>query len=96
MTVPFSIHESAEAEINEAADFYELEAPGLGNVFLGGRGRAWDQAHLTIPRSGSAGMGRCKEEGSSQVPFLSPLLRKAQRNSSAGRGTPDEKTLLLA
>ena len=34
MTVLISIHETAEAEINEAADFYDLEDPGLGNVFL--------------------------------------------------------------
>mgnify|MGYP001565679635 CR=1 FL=1 len=30
----FSIHEAAEAEINEAADFYDLESPGLGSVFI--------------------------------------------------------------
>jgi plasmid stabilization system protein ParE len=30
----FSIHEAAEAEINEAADFYDLECPGLGSVFI--------------------------------------------------------------
>jgi plasmid stabilization system protein ParE len=29
-----SIHEAAEAEINEAADFYDLRNPGLGGVFL--------------------------------------------------------------
>ena len=29
----FSIHEAAEAEINEAADFYDLESLGLGIVF---------------------------------------------------------------
>jgi plasmid stabilization system protein ParE len=34
MTRLFSIHESAEAEINEAADFYDLESPGLGTVFI--------------------------------------------------------------
>ena len=28
------IHETAEAEINEAADFYDLQALGLGTVFL--------------------------------------------------------------
>jgi plasmid stabilization system protein ParE len=28
------IHETAEAEINEAADFYDIQAPGLGAVFL--------------------------------------------------------------
>ena len=34
MSRSFSIHEAAEAEINEAADFYDLESPGLGGVFL--------------------------------------------------------------
>ncbi|MDI6773545.1 MAG: type II toxin-antitoxin system RelE/ParE family toxin [bacterium] len=28
------IHPSAEAEINEAADFYDIESAGLGDVFL--------------------------------------------------------------
>jgi toxin ParE1/3/4 len=30
----FSIHEAAEVELNEAADFYDLESPGLGSVFI--------------------------------------------------------------
>lgn len=34
MSCVFSIHETAEAEITEAADFYDLEGPGLGSVFL--------------------------------------------------------------
>jgi plasmid stabilization system protein ParE len=34
MTRQLSIHEAAEAEINEAADFYDLESPGLGLVFI--------------------------------------------------------------
>lgn len=34
MTLRISIHETAEAEINEAADFYDIQAPGLGAVFL--------------------------------------------------------------
>jgi plasmid stabilization system protein ParE len=34
MTRLFSIHEVAEAEINEAADFYDLKSPGLGSVFI--------------------------------------------------------------
>jgi toxin ParE1/3/4 len=34
MSPTLSIHEVAEAEINEAADFYDLESPGLGGVFL--------------------------------------------------------------
>jgi hypothetical protein len=34
MTPIIIIHEAAEAEINEAADFYDLENPGLGTVFI--------------------------------------------------------------
>jgi plasmid stabilization system protein ParE len=34
MSRPVSIHEAAEAEINEAADFYDLASPGLGREFL--------------------------------------------------------------
>jgi hypothetical protein len=34
MMLALSIHETAEAEINEAADFYDLESPGLGTVFV--------------------------------------------------------------
>lgn len=28
------IHEAAEAEINEAADFYDIRSPGLGTAFI--------------------------------------------------------------
>src|SRR3989337_654156 len=34
MSYRFSIHEAAEAELNEAAEFYDLKSPGLGSVFL--------------------------------------------------------------
>lgn len=34
MTRCISIHESAEIEINDAADFYDLESRGLGVTFL--------------------------------------------------------------
>ena len=29
-----SIHEAAEREINETADYYDLENEGLGNLFI--------------------------------------------------------------
>ncbi len=41
MTRACSIHEAADAEINEAADFYNLESPGLGSVFI-------DEIHRAI------------------------------------------------
>lgn len=34
MSLPVFVHEAAEAEINEAADFYDIESPGLGGAFL--------------------------------------------------------------
>ncbi|HIG92824.1 TPA: hypothetical protein HA234_01350 [Candidatus Woesearchaeota archaeon] len=34
MTKFISIHEAAEIEINEAADFYDRESLGLGSAFL--------------------------------------------------------------
>jgi plasmid stabilization system protein ParE len=34
MSPVLSIHESAEIEINEAVDFYEMECRGLGSVFI--------------------------------------------------------------
>ena len=34
MSKIFSIHETAEVEINEAADYYDLESFGLGTAFI--------------------------------------------------------------
>ena len=34
MSPTLSIHELAETEINEAADFHDVESPGLGGIFL--------------------------------------------------------------
>jgi len=34
MSRPISIHEAAEAELNEAAEFYDLKSPGLGSIFI--------------------------------------------------------------
>jgi hypothetical protein len=34
VTPTIAIHQIAEAEINEAADFCDLESPGLGSVFI--------------------------------------------------------------
>jgi len=39
----FSIHEAAEVEINEVADFYDLGSPGLGSLFI-------DEIQRTIER----------------------------------------------
>ena len=34
MSPQLEFHESAELELNEAADFYDLRSPGLGSDFL--------------------------------------------------------------
>jgi plasmid stabilization system protein ParE len=43
MSRSLSIHEAAEVEINEAADFYDAESVGLGDVFI-------DEIQRTITR----------------------------------------------
>jgi len=40
MTLPFSVHDDAELELTEAADFYDAEDPGPGGVFPGVAERA--------------------------------------------------------
>ena len=39
------IHEAAEAEINQAADFYDAECPGLGSTFLDQVEKAIENIH---------------------------------------------------
>ena len=34
MSLPIDIHEMTEAEIMEAADFYDMRSPGLGSAFI--------------------------------------------------------------
>jgi toxin ParE1/3/4 len=34
MSRPISIHETAEIELNDAADFYDMACPNLGSVFI--------------------------------------------------------------
>lgn len=34
MSRPLRLHDDAELELNEAADYYDLESPGLGGIFL--------------------------------------------------------------
>jgi len=43
LTLPVRIHEAAEAEINEAADFYDIESVGLGEELTDEIERAIEQ-----------------------------------------------------
>jgi toxin ParE1/3/4 len=44
MTLPFSVHDDAELELNEAADFYDIKNPGLGGALID----EFEQAVATI------------------------------------------------
>jgi len=41
MSRSLRLHDAADLELNEAADFYDLESPGLGDVFLDDLERAF-------------------------------------------------------
>lgn len=62
-----SIHEAAELEINEAADFYDLESPGLGNAFLDEIQKAIGQI-LLFPESAPE-KGKIKTFNLSRFPY---------------------------
>ena len=40
MMPPFAVHDDAELELNEAADFYDIENPGLGSTLIDGLNKA--------------------------------------------------------
>ena len=46
------IHEDADRELNDAADYYDAESPGLGTVFLdqleAGYGRILDSPYAAV------------------------------------------------
>ena len=68
MTRIFSIHETAEVEVNEAADFYDLEDPGLGNVFLDDVERAI-AAISQYPKSAPLVRGSVRKKPLLKFPF---------------------------
>jgi plasmid stabilization system protein ParE len=43
VTRPLRLHDSADLELNEAADYYDLESPGLGEAFLADVERGFGQ-----------------------------------------------------
>ncbi len=74
------VHEAAEAEINEAADFYDIESPGLGGAFL-------DEIEFAIRhiiKFPDAGCFRTNQkESPAQVPLFDTVFRKERRNQGA-------------
>jgi plasmid stabilization system protein ParE len=68
MSCLFSIHETAEAELNEAADFYDLEHPGLGNLFLDDVERAIE-AILQHPKAAPLVRGGVRKKPLVKFPY---------------------------
>lgn len=77
MSPRLSIHEVAEAEINEAADFYDLESPGLGHVFIDEIQRAL-QSIIDFPDAAPLMQGRVRKRLVSKFPYS--LMYSAREN----------------
>ena len=68
MTPPFSVHDDAELELNEAADFYDLENPGLGSTLID----EFERAVATIrehPEAGPVILGKVRRWGMLRFPY---------------------------
>ncbi|MEO0249066.1 MAG: type II toxin-antitoxin system RelE/ParE family toxin [candidate division WOR-3 bacterium] len=63
-----SIHEAAEAELNEAADFYDLESPGLGSVFIDEMQRAIGRIS-EFPEAAPLVRGRVRKKPMAKFPY---------------------------
>ena len=68
MSSLFRIHESAETEINEAANFYDREDQGLGNLFLVELKRAIEEI-IRFPETGSILSGTIRKKNLRGFPF---------------------------
>ena len=62
------IHEAAEAEINQAADFYDAECPGLGSTFLDQVEKAIENIHQ-FPTASSPILGRIRKKHLKTFPY---------------------------
>ena len=65
MRPTLSFHEVAEAELNEAADFYDLESPGLGTVFIDKIQTTTDRGHS---QRNCVGTRRASTSGERKLP----------------------------
>ena len=89
MSPTLSIHEVAEAEINEAADFYDLESPGLGGVFLDEIQRAL-QSIVDLPDAAPLIRGRVRKRIVTKFPYsLVYSTRETRSGYSLSRTTRD-------
>ena len=60
MSRRISIHEAAEIELNDAADFYDIACPNLGSVFI-------DEVRGQSKKSLNFQMQRRSREGKSEI-----------------------------
>ncbi len=68
MSRRLSIHEAAEAEINEAADFYDTKSLGLGRVFIDEIERAI--GHISeFPEAAPLIRGRVRKRPIAKFPY---------------------------
>ena len=63
-----SIHEAAEIEIDEAADFYDIRSPGLGSVFIDEIERAV-RSIAEFPEAAPLVRGRVRKRPIAKFPY---------------------------
>jgi len=75
---PIDIHELAEIEIEEAADFYDMQSPGLGSAFIDEFQRALERI-VEFPNAGPLIHGRVRKRFLSRFPFSVIYSVKAKK-----------------
>jgi len=93
MRLPVRIHEAAEAEIQEAADFYDIESLGLSAEFADEIEHAVE--HISLSSCGSGRPRFSARQGAAEVPVLAGLLRRRDRDHAARRCPPEATAVLL-
>jgi toxin ParE1/3/4 len=68
VSLALAVHEIAVAEINEAVDFYDLENPGLGSVFIDEIQRAIESI-LDSPDAAPLIRGRVRKRIVTKFPY---------------------------
>jgi toxin ParE1/3/4 len=68
MTLPVRFHPTAQDELDQAADFYDLESPGLGSTFLNAVERALQQVR-DHPESAPIILGSNRKKVVARFPF---------------------------
>jgi len=68
MTRPIRFDPAAKRELNEAADFYDAEDPGLGGAFLDAAERAFEQIQA-FPESSPISLAPARTKVLSAFPF---------------------------